>query len=517
MDEEDLNERLNPGDDPFALSTLDMSGLRRTSLWIPRNMLERALGYEGKRQYVSFHWSPKQNRVFVCDGLFREYFSDCAIWHRFIAHPFVAPHLQDWAVNGKGSELLDFSSKIVPLADSMLFSSEDDARRMESDVATNCILLDRKNGDVYAGSWANALVFHSLTGIDPHGRLAAAAALRAADGDAQQKLIEWLEACAGDPDRVFSLAAVANNFGQHQQALNLLLRCIELCPESDVFHFRLSQTYGSFDRWTEALETCETAIRLQVGAPASVNQVTPDTLLKWKGQCQFNLENYKEAADTYRLLLTMSPERNGEAVYPLFGRCHTKLGHHKEAIVAHENAVGIALNLFLTQFEEDEQADSGAVALDKARLLIELEALGRAYLLARRFGAAVRVLRKVLSQIPDLVRPRGYLMIAYTAQGHHEKAAKELKTALLHARTNLEEFPNDARRHADLAFLHKAMKDDVAAKAHCRRAAELGWRSDPDEDLLAAFQEGPSDNGRIQKRIGLRRGKTPIRPGRGHL
>jgi hypothetical protein len=51
------------------------------------------------------------------------------------------------------------------LPDSPLFASSDEARQMESDVETNCLLLDRASDGFYVGPWSGAILFHSLTGM----------------------------------------------------------------------------------------------------------------------------------------------------------------------------------------------------------------------------------------------------------------------------------------------------------------------------------------------------------------
>ena len=127
--------------------------------------IEEAFGYRGGRRYVSLHWSRKANQVFVCDGIGRWSFSGAVdTWNQFLNHPLVKPHLQGWDESEKPwkSVQLDFSARIDALPKSPLFSSEQAARETEADVKTNCLLYDRANNKFYTGTWASALVFHSL-------------------------------------------------------------------------------------------------------------------------------------------------------------------------------------------------------------------------------------------------------------------------------------------------------------------------------------------------------------------
>jgi tetratricopeptide (TPR) repeat protein len=112
---------------------------------------------------------------------------------------------------------------------------------------------------------------------------------------------------------------------------------VQLRPESDDFHLRLSQTYADLDRWEEALTVCEKAVRLQAGAIK--RDVTPQAIFMWLGRCQFELKSYAEAADTYQLVVQIDPHVKGVEAYHQLGRCFTKLGRHKDAIAAHLNAV----------------------------------------------------------------------------------------------------------------------------------------------------------------------------------
>src|SRR5205807_1747342 len=100
----------------------------------------------------------------------------------------------------------------------------------------------------YVGSWSGALNLHSLVGDETFESTGSGAIGDTAE-NAEERLIAWLDEHVADPDQLFGLAATFNRFRQYQQALDMLLRCVQLRPDSDELHLRLSQTYGDLERW----------------------------------------------------------------------------------------------------------------------------------------------------------------------------------------------------------------------------------------------------------------------------
>src|SRR5262249_43420017 len=58
-------------DDDYIPGVPEGCDLRRTYISVEPGQIEKAFGYGGGRRYISLHWSPKANDVFVCDGLGR--------------------------------------------------------------------------------------------------------------------------------------------------------------------------------------------------------------------------------------------------------------------------------------------------------------------------------------------------------------------------------------------------------------------------------------------------------------
>lgn len=477
----------------FEPSPLDMSGLERTSIQVLPRLLDEAFGYKGDRRYVSFHWSPRHKKLFLCDGPFRVQLSDSAAWPRFLAHPLIAPHLQRFTADYKRVEVFDFSANVAPLTQAPLFCTEDDARRMDADVATSCLLLDRRDAHVYAGPWSGALSFHSLAG-DEMFEVQGSGALGATTRDAEEQLISWLNGHLDDADQWFNVAATYHRFHQYEQALDALSRCVELRPESDDFHLRLSQTYGDLDHWEEALPVCEKAVRLQAGTIK--RNVTPQAIFMWLGRCQFELKRYAEAADTYQLVAQIDPYLKGVDAYHQRGRCLTKLGRHKEAIAAHQNAARLQTEEITANLLSMDEWDPGEYGPDLAEMdrgLIgdSLDELGKAHLLAGQLRDAEEAFRQALKANPNSVRAQGCLALVHNLMDKRGIAAEEFKIAAARARLMIEHRPDSANAHGDLAFVYKMMGDDSSANEEYRRAFELGRRADPDEDLFAIVGRVP--------------------------
>ena len=476
----------------YEPSPLDMSGLERTSIRVPPRLLEEAFGYKEDRRYVSFHWSPKHNKLFLCDGLLRVQLSASTAWPRFLAHPLIAPHLQHFTADYKRVEAFEFCGIAVPLTETPLFSTEDEARRMDADVVTNCLLLDRRDSDVYAGPWSGALNFHSLVGDEVFEGEGSEASGKTV-GNPEERLITWLNENLDDPDQLFTVAATFHRFKQYQQTLDTLLRCVQLRPESDDLHLRLSQTYADLDRWEEALTVCEQAVRLQAGAIK--RDVTPQAIFMWLGTCQYELKRYAEAAGAYQLVAQIDPYLKGVDAYHQLGRCFTKLGRHKEAIAAHQNALRLRTeeageNLLSTIEWDPGEYGPDLAEMDRSLIGDSFEELGKAHLLAGQLREAEEAFRQALKAEPNSIRAHGCLALVHNLMDKRIIAAEEFKIAAARARLMIAHRPDSANTHGDLAFVYKVMRDDSAANEEYRQAFELGWRTDPDADVFTVAGRG---------------------------
>lgn len=482
----------------YEPSPLEMSGLERTSIRVPPRLLERAFGYMGDRRYVSFHWSPRHEKLFLCDGLLRGQLSSSTVWPRFLAHPLIVPHLQHISADYKRAEAFEFSARLVPTTETPLFHTTDDVSRMDADVVTSCLVLDRRGGEVYVGSWSGALNFHSLVG-DEGFESKGSGVLGDSAEKAEELLIAWLDEHVDDPDELFGTAAAFHRFKQYQQALDTLLRCVRLRPESDEFYLRLSQVYGDLECWEEAFTACEKAVRLQAGAIK--RNVTPQAVFMWLARCQFELKRYTEAVDAYQLVAQADPYVQGVRAYDQLGRCFTKLGRHMEAIAAHKKAVELQAQeaaenfVSIDELGPDEYAPE-LVEMDRGLIGEALEQLGKTRLLAGQLREAEEEFRQALKASPNSVRAHACLALLHNLMDKRSIAVEEFQIAAARARLMVEYRPDSANAHGDLAFVYKMMGDDSSANDEYRRAFDRGWRTDPDEDLFLIATSLPRTAGR---------------------
>lgn len=369
---------------------------------------------------------------------------------------------------------------------------------MDADVATACLLLDRRDAEVYAGPWSAALNLHSLVGDEMFGGQGPGAASET-NRDPEEELITWLNERLDDADQWFNVAATRHFFHQYEQAFDALLRCVKLRPESDQYHLRLSETYANLGRWGDALAVCEKAVRLPAGAIK--RDVKPQSIFRWLGTCQFVTKRYAEAADTYQLVVQIDPHMAGGGAYHQLGRCCTKLGRHKEAIAAHQNGLRIQIeraseNIVTMDWYDDlDEYGLELAEVDRGRIRESLEALGKAHLLAGHLGEAEEALDQALKAEPSSVRTLGCFALVHDLTGRRSIAAEEFNIASARARLMIEHQPDSASAHADLAFVCKLRGDDVTANEEYGRAVELGWCTDPDEDLFEITTRVPPTAG----------------------
>jgi tetratricopeptide (TPR) repeat protein len=472
-----------PLDDDYTPGAPESCGFRRTYISVEPSQIEDAFDYRGGRRYITLHWSPKAHQVFVCDGIGRWWFSDAVeTWNQLLNHPLVKPHLQGWDESEKPgrSVQIDFSAQIDGLPETTLFTSEQSAREMEADVKTNSLLYDRARNDIYTGSWASALLFHSLVEDvleedmvqEPHA--------------ARSPLLAWLNERQEDPERVFAVAASHHQHNQEQDALAMLRRCIERDPNSHVYWFRLSQTLGSLSRWEEALEACDKAIAFHASAPRQ--QLTAAYMLKWKGHCLFWLQHYSEAADAYRFAIEIDDFAHKPESYSQLARCYERMGSYREAIGARERQVrdredslSEALKCRESEDVEEEIVDSERFFLAEAWL-----DLGRCYALDGNFGAAEWALRRAIAVSQKCARAHAELGALLRRLGRPEESDCYLRDALALAKAKVEGHPRLGSAHSDLAFVCAALGDSEAADQADQRAAELGWKRNDDEQRVVS-------------------------------
>jgi tetratricopeptide (TPR) repeat protein len=175
------------------------------------------------------------------------------------------------------------------------------------------------------------------------------------------------------------------------------------------------------------------------------------------------------------------------------------LGRHKEAIAAHQTGVKLQANeaaARLLSMSESDQGEFGPdlVEMDRGLIGDSLEELGKAHLLAGQLRDAEQAFRQALKAAPNSVRAHGCLALVHKLMDKPSIAAEEFKIAAARARLVIGTRPDCPNAHGDLAFVYRAMGNDAAAADELMRAVELGWRTDPDEDLFTlvpVYREQP--------------------------
>ena len=479
-----LDER-EPLDDDYTPGAPESCGFRSTYISVEPGQIEDAFGYRGGRRYITLHWSPKADQVFVCDGIGRWWLSNAVeTWNRFLSHPLVKPHLQclDESEKPWKTVPIDFSAQIDELPDSPLFSSEPNAREMEADVKTNSLLYDRAGNDIYTGSWGSALLFHSLVEDVLEEDLVQAPRV------ASPPLLEWLNERREDPEYAFAVAASHHQHNQEQDALAVLRRCIEREPHSHLYWCRLSQTLGSLSQWEEALEACEKAIMFHASAPRQ--QVTAAYMLKWKGNCLYCLQRYSEAADAYRFAIEIDDFAHKSESYSQLARCYERLGSYREAIGARELQVRDRADSFAQAMtcRESEGVDDEIVDSERFFLAEAWLDLGRCYVLDGDSAAAEWALRRAIAVSQTYPRAHAELGSLLRHLGRPEESDSHLRDALALAKAKVERHPTLGSAHSDLAFVCAVMGDSEAANQADQRAAELGWKRSDDEQRVVSME-----------------------------
>jgi tetratricopeptide (TPR) repeat protein len=474
-----------PVDDDYSPGAAESCGFRRTNIRVEPGQIEDTFGYRGGKRYISLHWSPKVNQVFVCDGIGRRSFSEAVdTWTKFLNHPLVRPHLQvsdesetEWRVAP-----IDFSAQIDKVPESPLFSSERSAREMEADVRTNCLLYDRAGNEIYSGRWASALLFHSLVEDVLEEDLVPDLC------PAAVPLLIWLDERQEDPEYVFAVAASYHQHHKEQDALAMLRHCIDRDPTSHVYWCRLSQALGSLSQWEDALEACEKAVAFHVSSPRQY--VSAGYMLKWKAQCLFMLQRYSEAADTYRFVIEIDDFAHKADSYSQLARCYEWMGAYHEAIGARElqvrdrtDSLSATLRCRESEYVADEMVDTERFFLGEAWF-----DLGRSYVLDGNVGAAEWALRRAFEVVGEFTRARAELGALLLRLGRVEEAEAQIQDALTLARLKIQKNPQLGSAHSDLAFVYRAMGNCSAAEQADQRAAELGWKSSDEERRIVSME-----------------------------
>jgi superkiller protein 3 len=339
---------------------------------------------------------------------------------------------------------------------------------MEADVETNCLLYDRARNELYAGSWASALLFHSLVEDVLEEDLAPNLLTPPAP------LVAWLNECQRDPEQIFAVAASYIQHHQEEEALTMLRRCVELDPSSHLYWCRLSQTLGSLSQWEEALGACEKAVALHATAPRQY--LSAGYMLKWKAQCLFMLKRYSEAADAYRFVIEIEDLAYRADSYAQLARCYVSSGLYKDAVNARENEVRDRSDTVAQALKARELDNIGDDIVDTERFLLGeawLE-LGRCHVIAGNLDSAEWAFRQAVDADAESIRAYAELGLHLQRQGRIVDAQGQLQYALMMATRKIEATPMRGSLYRDLAFVYRAMENYGEAERAEKRAADLG-------------------------------------------
>jgi tetratricopeptide (TPR) repeat protein len=426
-------------------SGLERSGLLPVPLHVGDGIIEAAFEYRGNARYISLHWSPEHQKIFVCGGIGDTHYSTATEeWHQFLNHPLVIPRLRPFRLDRQNSMKIDFSARIGSLSDSPLFANAEEARKMEADVETNCLLLDRANDDLYVGPWSGAILFHCLTGTvvleeDLAEKL---------PPESVPSLLSWLADQDNNVDRLLATAVAHSQSGEKRKALELLERCLELRAGSHGVWFNLMHAYAGMSNWPKAIEACEEAIKFH--PTADWKYVNVEMLLKWRATFLLEAKRYADAIDAWKLLLEIDPYADRATIHSQIARCQTILGASDEVVLAREQVVkcrreslqrGLSFRNPYMNFhsEEEETADEED---DEIEFIDELRQdvgnawrdLGRAYAVAGRMNQSEWAYRQAIDASPASARARAELGVLLKSLGRESDAGNELAAALNEAR-----------------------------------------------------------------------------------
>lgn len=338
----------------------DIEGILRSNVFRKTNvpvapMMERALGYTGERRFVAFHWSNRLKSLCWADSPFGCARSGSKIWHNFLAHPVVAPHLQRWTSGHKRVQTIRFTAKDQRNIDVENLSKDEEERAKQE--AGNALFLDRQERQLYVARWWDAFSFlhlvymyDDLGGDEKDMADCEYAAVQGVDWGnepvpvdpaLERQFLDWLNELLSDPNALDLTASVHAGFLQFREAVKWLRQAVKLKPESGRFYYRLTLVYWCLDDWRNALEACDQAIRLPLDRSLERHGYTREELFRYRGRILVQLKRYAEAIDAYRRVLRLNP--NHATAYREMGQCWIKFGRPAEAASAHEHEVQLRM------------------------------------------------------------------------------------------------------------------------------------------------------------------------------
>ncbi len=275
------------------------------------------------------------------------------------------------------------------------------------------------------------------------------------------------------PDALHLLGMIALQTGNHETAVKLIERAVEVKPDIPVYHVNLAQALRTSRKLDQAVSAYQQAIVLNPDLVEVHNDL--GTVLQEQGELE-------EAIAGFRRAVTLAPNF-AEAHYNLGNALH-EAGRLAEAAAAYERA------LVKNRDDVDAWNNLGLVLKDQGKRSAAIDAFKQAQALRPdavsihinlaltldkdgRFGEAALAYRKALAIKPNDAKTHTRLGKALRREGRLQEAINSFRQAITHSHKN-------AEAHGNLAKVLVALGKGEEAVDSFREAL----RHDP--DLLAA-------------------------------
>ncbi len=269
------------------------------------------------------------------------------------------------------------------------------------------------------------------------------------------------------------LGVVRHLQGDHEAAIKLIGRAIELNPVNAVYRNNYGLPLHSLDRFAEALDSFRRALEINPRYAQAMANL---------GMAQQSLGEHEAAMASFREALNLEPY-HGDALIKL-AKLLEKLGRHEEAIELYEDGIGHApcLHFYVN--------------------------LGALLIATDRAAAAIAPLQTAMTLAPGCVPAHVNLGMAYHALGNHETALESLRRALELQPRHLDALKRYTavlkkvgRSGEAIAFYEKAAAGPANAETH----VEFG-------NLLLSLGQSDRAIDQYRKAIELVAGRTPHAP-----
>jgi tetratricopeptide (TPR) repeat protein len=297
--------------------------------------------------------------------------------------------------------------------------------------------------------------------------------------------LERLRAARRTYELDLNLAMTHSLAGDFEKAANLL-EGISADPRSDSagFHLLIAQTYSKLERWTEALDHLERAVRHEPRNPAlyfrlglvlinlnklaeaerlflEVAKYLPEAAELYVGlaQARMHQDHYPEALEALDRALAANPNY-AEAHY-LMGNCFNETNRYAEARAAYERALAL----------DSRRSDF------RFSLASVLETMGEE-------EAAVAEFEKVIAADPLSGDAHYRLGRLFAQRGDLPRAAEHLRRAV-------EINPRDAQSHYQIALVYRKTGRGEEAEQALQTVEELKKNSGASRAALAAVKVKP--------------------------